>query len=289
MNRSLFDYRSHGHSQSGEEGILARIMQILDVDSGLCCEFGAWDGIHLSNTRALIEAGWRGLMIEADSERFKQLVATYPASSNCICACERVGTGDQSLASIAARAGITDRFDLLSIDIDGLDFEIFASLGEFAQRPLVVIVEVHTCHNASDTRAVPRRVAARGCGQPLGLFIGEGQALGYRLVSYIGTNAIFLHADAGCVAEMPTLSGDEAVRLQYELIRNDKKAREFLFLANIGLEDPGYHFGNPMFSAEQLGISRSDANRLIEMRKARRWGILYRIRKAIGSFHAGPR
>lgn len=278
MTRSLFDYRGHGHSQSGEEGILARVMHILRIESGLCCEFGAWDGVHLSNTRALMLAGWQGLMIEADPTRYQKLIATYPTGSNCICVCERVGTGNQSVARIAARAGLTKRFDLVSIDIDGLDYEIFESLGDFAHPPIVVIIEVHTCHAANDTRVVPRRIAARGCGQPLGLFVKTGASLGYRLVSYIGTNAIFVHHDAGCVDEMPTLTAADAAGLQHELVRNDRKAREFLFLANLGLEEPGYHFGNPMFTAEQLGISRADANRLIRSRVMTPSALIWLIR-----------
>src|SRR5712664_1381422 len=134
--KTLFDYRENGHSQSGEEGILVRIMDILGKDTGLCCEFGAWDGIHLSNTRRLMERGWRGLMIEAEPDRFQDLLKTYPAGSKAVSVCAYVDDAENSLPKIAARSWLSERFDLVSIDIDGLDFEVFSTIDQFAKPPL---------------------------------------------------------------------------------------------------------------------------------------------------------
>lgn len=255
MAKTLFEYRQAGYSQSGEEGILLRIMDVLGKKSGLCCEFGAWDGIHLSNTRRLMELGWRGLMIEADATRFGDLLRTYPEGSNAKSVCAFVDDGENSLAKIAERAGINDRFDLVSIDIDGLDFEIFSSLAQFQKPPLVVIVEVHTCHKPTDTKPVPRDIAVQGCGQPLGLFEKSGREMGYRLVSYVGTNAIFVHTDAGHEHELPTMTGIEVAKQNLPVIKANKFAREYLFLVNRGKQQPGYRFNNPMFSWRSLGIS----------------------------------
>lgn len=253
--KTLFDYREPGYSQSGEEGLLARIMAIFGKPTGLCCEFGAWDGIHLSNTRRLMERGWRGLMIEADRNRFEDLLKTYPASSNATTVCAFVDDGENSLAKIAARAGISDRFDLVSIDVDGLDFQIFSTLDQFQLSPLVICIEVHTCHRPDDTATVPIEVAQKGCGQPMGRFVLRGREMGYRLVSFIGTNAIFVHADAGHESEIPTITAMEAARQNLGLIKENKFAREYLYLCNVGKQQPHYKFNNPMFSRRSLGIS----------------------------------
>jgi hypothetical protein len=254
MNRHLFDYRDIGYSQSGEQGLILRILDLLGIARGLCCEFGAWDGIHLSNTRKLMESGWRGLMIEADERRFQDLLKTYPAGSAATNVRAFVGTGKNSLAKIAARSGIRERFDLVSIDIDGLDFEIFESLSEFEKPPLIVVVEVYTCHRASNETPVPTDIAMSGIGQPLGLFIKTGKKMGYRLVTFIGTNAFFVHADAGHVDDIPTLAGEEAAKQNLELVKANKFAREYLYLCNAGKEGPRYRFDNPLFSRQSLGI-----------------------------------
>jgi hypothetical protein len=265
--KTLFDHCDAGYSQSGEEGLLLRIMAILGIDHGLCCEFGAWDGIHLSNTRRLMERGWRGLMIEADYSRFQDLLKTYPASSNAVSVCAFVDDAGNSLAKIAARASISDRFDLISIDIDGLDFQIFSTLDQFPQLPLVICVEVHTCHRPDDTTPVPMEIAAKGCGQPLGRFVERGREMGYRLVSFIGTNAIFVHTDAGQQSELPTMSAVAAAEQNLSLIKTNKFTREYLYLCNRGKQQPHYKFSNPMFSRRSLGISPFRAARLLVINK----------------------
>ena len=265
--KPLFEYRDIGYSQSGEEELLARIMEILGKNLGLCCEFGAWDGIHLSNTRRLMESGWRGLMIEADDNRFQDLIKTYPVNSKAASVCALVDDVDNSLAKIAARAGIRDRFDLISIDIDGLDFQIFSTLDQFTQLPLVICVEVHTCHRPDDTTLVPLEIAAKGCGQPLGCFVERGREMGYRLVSFLGTNAFFIHSDAGHESELPTMSPIAAAKQNLSLVKANKFAREYLYLCNRGKQQPHYKFRNPMFSRRSLGIRSLRAAKLLMTNK----------------------
>ena len=57
-------------SQDGEDGILDHLIGNLDGIPNVCCEFGAWDGGHLSNTYTLWhDRGWKAILIEADSAR----------------------------------------------------------------------------------------------------------------------------------------------------------------------------------------------------------------------------
>ncbi|MCH8063598.1 MAG: hypothetical protein IH861_13975 [Chloroflexi bacterium] len=45
----LADHKRTVTSQDGEDGIVEFIFDRLGVEKGLCVEFGAWDGKHLSN------------------------------------------------------------------------------------------------------------------------------------------------------------------------------------------------------------------------------------------------
>jgi hypothetical protein len=47
---SLSKYRKNYFSQNGEDGVLEEILSRLDIKSGWCVEFGAWDGKTFSNT-----------------------------------------------------------------------------------------------------------------------------------------------------------------------------------------------------------------------------------------------
>ena len=72
----LADLRPHEsrvHSQGGEDGVLARILECLGETNRYFVEFGAWDGRHLSNTAHLrIDRGWRGLLMDGDPERVSE-------------------------------------------------------------------------------------------------------------------------------------------------------------------------------------------------------------------------
>jgi hypothetical protein len=254
MEQRLIDFRVHGYSQSGEQGIVSRIFEVLGANAGLCCEFGAWDGIHFSNTRALMENGWRGLMIEADKARFEDLKRTYPAGSKAICVCEFVDGETNSLARIAERNGIQTRFDFVNIDIDGLDYAMFESLAQFEHVPLVVCIEAHTCHIPEDEREVGPRPPGRDPGQPLGRYVKTAKEMGYRLVCFLGTNAFFVHVDAGHEDELPMLTPRAAAMQNFALTKASKFAREYMYRTNLGLEPPYYHFNNPLYSRSSLGI-----------------------------------
>jgi hypothetical protein len=48
------------HSQFGQDAIVRRPFGMLDIRDGWCVEFGAWDGVHLSNTSSLESAPGSG-------------------------------------------------------------------------------------------------------------------------------------------------------------------------------------------------------------------------------------
>ena len=246
---SLLDYARDDYSQNGEDGIIERIFSVVSDRPGLCCEFGAWDGIVLSNTRALVERGWRGVMIEADPSKFAELERNYADNPGVVCLQTMVDDSPNRLDGILDRAGISDRLDFLSIDIDGLDYYVFRSLDI---RPVCVCVEAGGLHPPAEEDVVPRDVAAQNVGQPLGAFVRMAEGLGYRLIAHTG-NAFFLHEDAGAEDEFPTV---EPVRAYEEfLARLSREQREFLYRANLGFEQPGHRFRNPCLSRSALGVS----------------------------------
>lgn len=63
------------HSQNREEEII--LMAMGHKAKGYVLDIGANDGITLSNSRALIERGWHGCMVEPDYEAFAKLAALY--------------------------------------------------------------------------------------------------------------------------------------------------------------------------------------------------------------------
>lgn len=125
-------------SQGGEDGVVEAIFSHLGVAEGTAVEFGAWDGVLYSNTNALIARGWNVVFIEGDSERFQTLTQNFRQSSKVRAINAWVTpTGAASLDPLLAGIGI-DAIDFLSVDIDGDDYHVLASL---TARPKVICVE----------------------------------------------------------------------------------------------------------------------------------------------------
>ena len=115
------------HSQGGEDGVLLRLFERIGTHHRRFVEFGAWDGLHLSNTANLrLHHGWSGLLMEgsdrADGERVRR---------------ERIDA--ENVEALFDRYEVPLDVDLLSIDIDGNDYWVWHALRRY--RPRVVIVE----------------------------------------------------------------------------------------------------------------------------------------------------
>ena len=143
----LLDYRKNVFSFEGEDGIIEKIFDILKTKNGYFCEFGAWDGIHGSNTRVLLEKGWKGVYIEAQTERFFECCQnTKQFNNNVICLNNIVSYTEESkkLDSILKDTFLPSDFDLLSIDIDSCDYQVWDSLSKY--KPKLVIIEIDSSH-----------------------------------------------------------------------------------------------------------------------------------------------
>lgn len=140
---SLLDYRRNVYSQNGEDGVIAEIMRRWGISDGWFCEFGAWDGKYGSNSYALLKQGWRGVMIEGDADRFQALARTarkFPDRLSIRQAFVAYEDGPSSLDSLLAETPIPQDFDLLSIDIDSYDYQVWQSFVRY--RPKLVVVEI---------------------------------------------------------------------------------------------------------------------------------------------------
>jgi hypothetical protein len=248
--RGLLAYASNTYSQNGEDGIIARLFSVIGSRQKRCCEFGAWDGVHLSNTRALIEGGWSGALIECDNERFKRLkdnISQFPQAV-AINAC--VDTGANRLSAILKKSGFSSELDFLSIDVDGLDYELFLSLHDI--QPRVICVEVNAGHDPETTALIPQQVAANNVGQPLSVFVSAADKAGYRLVCYTG-NAFFLRKDEGKELEIPMLTPKQAYHDYLQTL--SPPGRQWMYLVNLGFAPPYYRYHNSMLSSSALKLS----------------------------------
>jgi hypothetical protein len=244
----LLDYKRNVFSQNGEDGIIEELFRRIGVEAHTCCEFGAWDGQHLSNCRKLILEGWRALMIEADPERTKALVQTYRDNPAVACVNELVDADQHSLGAIVKRTGFPAVMDFLSVDIDGLDYEIFRGLD---LRPRVICIEVNAAHRPDSAEELPRPVAASGVGQPMGVFLRIAREKGYDLAGYSG-NAFLVRRDVVEKSGLKTVSPTDAYDSFLRHLTSAEK--EWLYLTNAGLIQPYRRYQNRRLGFQALGL-----------------------------------
>ena len=125
MKPRLTDFARNVYSQAGEDGILEAIFERIGMQSRVCIEFGAWDGLHLSNTALFWHSGWRAVLIEASPDRFRSLLQNT-SGYDCLCLNQMVTPeGHNALESLLNRNGVDGPADLLVIDVDGDDRRAF--------------------------------------------------------------------------------------------------------------------------------------------------------------------
>src|SRR5258708_13832303 len=141
QGRWLSRYASNVTSQSGEDGIIAKALSLLPDRTSWCVEFGGWDGRLYSNTYDLVASrNYRGVFIESDPVRFRDLQLTHGASGRNVLLNAFVGfSKSDGLDVLLSRCDIPREFDLLSIDIDGNDYYVWEAVDEY--RPKLVVIE----------------------------------------------------------------------------------------------------------------------------------------------------
>jgi FkbM family methyltransferase len=164
------------YSQAGEDNW---IMENLKPPVGTFCEVGAFDGVKSSNTMLFEEAGWTGLCIEADP--FNAAICQINRKSPTWCCAVGLGVRgefcineqDRGLSGfnrpgrrtmvIIMRLDLLLNYkapDLLSIDTEGTELEVWDSIGEL--RPKIVIMEYQTCDEPPQDAAIVKRMTADG-------------------------------------------------------------------------------------------------------------------------------
>lgn len=190
----LLEYKRNVYSQTGEDGIIEKILEVIPRNDKWRVEFGAWDGLFLTNTRYLIESReFSGVLIEADKNRFHKLQRNYSQRDNVITINKFVGFGkNDNLDQILSTTPIPYDYDFLSIDIDGNDFHVWKSISKY--RPKVIVIEFNPTI-PTHIKFVQPADPSINQGASLLSLVELGKEKGYELVSVLPFNAFFVREE----------------------------------------------------------------------------------------------
>ena len=173
MLDDLKNYERSVYSQSGEDGVLQRLFEVIGERSRFFVEFGAGDGLALSNTAHLrLDHGWDGLLMEGSERADGEVV-------------RRAFISAENVNSLFERYEVPSVFDLLSIDIDGNDYWVWQAIQGFV--PRVVVVEYNVFFGLHQACTVPYEAdrtwdSSMYHGASLAAFQKLGHEKGYTLV-----------------------------------------------------------------------------------------------------------
>ena len=174
--RKVFDgHSTPSYGQTGEDRL---IESIVGSGPGFFVDVGCNEPVRDSNTFRLYKRGWHGITIDANRElvdghrklRKKdtqvcaalsdvetEMVFTEFADS-CVSSLDADHVAEwakqraivarrvvrtQTLTNVLARCNAPNRFDLLSVDVEGHDLNVLRSLDFELFRPRLVVVEMH--------------------------------------------------------------------------------------------------------------------------------------------------
>ena len=184
-------------SQHGEDGVIETLLKYIPSKHDFLVEFGAHDGVNMSNSRYLIkDRNWSAYLIEADKRFYSALENVYHGHPRV--KLQQTFITPENINDLFNHASVPEDFELMSVDIDSIDYLVWEALTQFT--PKIVIVEYNSSVRPDTEYIVERSDAFR-----LGATAKEGASLlayenlakrkGYQLIytELSGSNAFFIH------------------------------------------------------------------------------------------------
>jgi FkbM family methyltransferase len=200
IHRTIRRYAAEYYSEYGEDRWIHDNLPI--PARGVFVDVGAGDGVQGSNSLFFEQRGWTGLLVEPDPRQCMVLRATRKApmaecaigsddkrpffldASPCLSGFLRTGNNSiqvptDSLTKVLREHRI-DRIDLLSIDTEGTELEVWRTLDVPHYKPAIVIIEWLTFGIAKDPTNMQSAIENDG----------------YRLVHRTPSNLILIRNDS---------------------------------------------------------------------------------------------
>lgn len=203
---SLRDAEMRFYSQNGEDGIVQLLLAAVGTETRKTVEICAGDGVECNSANLIVTHGWTGLLVDGGDELVTRGRRFYEDNAETWywppTLLQSWVTRD-NVNALVHGAGFSGDVDVLTIDLDGVDYWIWEALDVVRSR--IVIVEYNAGWGPEEAMTVPYSDSfawehgSQYFGASLGAMVALGERKGYRFVganSY-GFNAFFVREDLG--------------------------------------------------------------------------------------------
>jgi hypothetical protein len=198
------------YSQHEEDGLLLYIFSLIGTTNKRSVELCAGNGIECNTANLIINHRWNGLLCDGDSRNTdiaKKFYSENPDTKYWPPVIINEWLTKDNVNNILSENNYTDEIDLLSLDLDGMDYWVWKELTCIT--PRVVVLEINHLWGPEKSVTVPYKedfvaefteYGSDYAGASLSAFVKLGKEKGYRLVgtNAIATNAFFIHNSIEC-------------------------------------------------------------------------------------------
>ncbi len=203
------DIEFRAFSQNGEDGILLYIFSLIGTTNKKLVDIGSAYCVISNHANFIINHGWTGLLIDGNKEHIKvgrEFYAECPDTQVWPPKLLHAWVTKDNINSLISTHSLQGEIDLLSLDIDGIDYWIWEGIECIS--PRVVVLEYMDVWGPDTSVTVPYQENFVGKYDEHGLYYGSaslsafvklGKEKGYRLVGCqrYGFNAFFIRSGIG--------------------------------------------------------------------------------------------
>ncbi len=202
---SLDDVGFRKYSQFEEDGILLYIFSLIPTINRTCVEICAGNGQECNTANLIINHGWWGHLFDGDENHVQSGNAFFAKHKDTFRYPPRFNQAwitAENVNELIEKSGASGPIDLLSLDIDGMDYWVWKAIT--AIDPQVVVCETHNPIPPDKALTVPYSAefvyeSENFRSASLAAMRNLGREKGYRLIGAhrYGFNAFFMKNGVG--------------------------------------------------------------------------------------------
>jgi hypothetical protein len=196
--QEIKNHRKKKYSQCGEEGFIEFILKNLGIESGNILEFGAGDGVGLSNSLYFIEKGWNALRFDGNPKGSTDVIQAWIDTDY-----------------VDGLLNKYDKFDVVMIDLDGNDYYILDVLlgsAEHSKHPALVVCEINPAFERHEAKAIEYSGSHTWQGTT---YYGMSLAAAETMMETHGYKLVFVNDSLNAYFVKAELLPDEVINIEY--------------------------------------------------------------------------